>query len=163
MEWISGDVLIRGMAPKYYVFKFTAPSTAPEAPANVKINPADYISQTQPPFVDDPYVIGRWESVDFVTEKADFEPGQKKWPSGLYLKGFVFHPQGRLTSQFESNSGDSAVWTNGAVWHPGDHTLSKYSLHQSGNDLYMFFEWVSGDVTIRSMKPCYYVLKRVNE
>ncbi|MCX5772679.1 MAG: M56 family metallopeptidase, partial [Candidatus Hydrogenedentes bacterium] len=159
-EWISGDVSIRGMAPKYYVLKYVGASTAPAAPADVKINPADYISEVRPAFVDDPYVIGRWVSVDFVSEMADFEPGVKKWPSGLFLTELIFHPKGRLTSVFKATSGDFAVWTNGAVWHRGDHTLSRYTLTQSGADLYMFFEWVSGDVTIRAMKPHYYVLKR---
>ena len=159
-EWISGDVTIRGMPPKYYVLKFVGQSTAPAAPTDIKINPADYISEARPAFVDDPYVIGRWESVDFVSEIDDFEPGIKKWPSGLYLTGFIFHPQGRLTSVFGERSGDFTVWTNGAVWHPNDHTLSRYTLSQTGDDTYMFYEWVSGDVTIRGMKPKYYVLKR---
>jgi len=161
-EWISGDVTQRGMAPKYYVLKYVGPSTAPTAPADVKINPADYISENPPQFVDDPYVIGRWESVDFVSEMADFEPGVKKWPSGLYLTELLFHPQGRLTSVYDATSSDVAVWTNGAVWHRQDHTLSRYTLTQSGSDLYMFFEWVSGDVTMRAMKPKYYVLKRAS-
>ena len=25
---------------------------------------------------------------------------------------------------------------------------------------YLFYEWISGDVTIRGMKPCYYVLRK---
>ena len=39
------------------------------------------------PFVNDPQVIGEWESVDFVAKPADFNPDQPKWKMNFTSKG----------------------------------------------------------------------------
>jgi len=107
------------------------------------------------PFVNDPQLIGTWESVDFVREMEEFKAGEKQWRGGLYLKGLIFKPNGKSFKPWWT-------WTKGLIFHSGSKTASKYTLKDIEGSTYMFFEWKSGDYTIRYMKPFYYVLKKVS-
>jgi hypothetical protein len=107
------------------------------------------------PFVNDPNLIGKWQSVDFVDDINDFEPDKKHWPGDLYLKQMFFFENG-LT-------GGPWKWTKGQIIHPGDKTVAHYCIKEMAGSTYLLFEWMSGDVTIRGMKPKFYVLKKVSE
>ncbi len=104
-------------------------------------------------FVDDPQVVGKWESVDFVADIADFDPTERSWTGELYLKGLTFLPNGRTPQSW-------FTWTKGKLIHHGDQTASNYEIRQINGVSYLFLEWKSGDVTIAGMKPHYYVLKQ---
>ena len=112
------------------------------------------------PFVDDPEVIGNWQSIDFVTNIQDFEAGKKKWKGELFLKKLVFKEKGELLVDDDSPRPWFA-WTKGIVTHKGDKTASKYIVKEISGSKYMFYEWKSGDYIIRHMTPEYYVLKKV--
>jgi serine/threonine protein kinase len=105
------------------------------------------------PFVNDPQVIGNWESVDFVPNISDFNPDKPRRKGELYLKGLTFLEDGKTAKPWET-------WTKGMVLHHGDKTASHYEIREIQGQLYMFFEWKSGDVMVLGMKPSYYVLKR---
>lgn len=107
------------------------------------------------PFVDDPEVLGKWESVDFVKKMEDFEPGSKWWGDDLYLEGLNFLVDGQMDVTF-------LKWTKGTVMHAGDKTASAYIIKEFDGQKYMFFEWKSGDYVFRNQKPYYYVLKKMN-
>ncbi len=114
------------------------------------------VDEIKLPFVDDPEVIGTWKSVDFVSEMEQFKVGEKQWRGGeLYLKELVFLPNGKTFKPWWN-------WTRGVVTHSGDKTAAKYHIQEFDGEKYMFFEWKSGDYTIRHMKPAYYVLKKVS-
>jgi hypothetical protein len=99
-------------------------------------------------------VLGRWQSVDFVEKIEQFEVGKKLWPeSGLFLKELVFLPDGKMSVSWYT-------WTKGLVLHSGNKTASRYVIKELQGSSYMFFEWKSGDYTIRGTKPQYYVLKK---
>ena len=104
-------------------------------------------------FVNDPEVIGQWKSVDFVGEIHFFVPDKKDWPGDLFLKEIFFSDGGK------TNFGDS--WTKGLILDEGSKTASKYIIKEIGGEKYMFFEWKSGDYSIRHTKPSYYVLKKI--
>ena len=106
------------------------------------------------PFVNDPQVVGEWESVDFVADASDFNP-DKPNRSGieLFLKGLTFLENGKMPQR-------SMTWTKGVVIHHEDKTASHYEIREINGKSYMFFEWKSGDFTISGMKPCFYVLKK---
>ncbi|MBW8041656.1 MAG: hypothetical protein FVQ85_16895 [Planctomycetes bacterium] len=111
------------------------------------------------PFVNDPQVIGTWRSVDFVSETEQFTAGEKQWKGSggrLYLKELSFMPNGETFKPWWT-------WTKGLVFHSGDKTAGKYTLKDIEDSTYMFFEWKSGDYTIRHRKPAYYVLKKVSD
>ncbi|MHC4442522.1 MAG: M56 family metallopeptidase [Planctomycetota bacterium] len=107
------------------------------------------------PFVNDPQAIGQWKSVDFVTKIEDFNPKVRRWAEkDLFLKGFVIIDKGRVSPGWYN-------WTKGLIIHANNRTAAKYHLKQFDGSTYMFFEWKSGDYSIRHMKPHYYVLKKL--
>ena len=105
------------------------------------------------PFVNDPAVIGKWTSVDFVKEPSLFTVGAKNFKGDLYLKELTFLPDGKTAKSWWT-------WTKGVVMHSGDKTASAYEIKEISGRKYMFFEWKSGDYTILHQKPKYYVLKK---
>ena len=105
------------------------------------------------PFVNDPQVIGEWESVDFVANPSDFNPDKPSWEGELYLKGLTFQEDGKTSKPWWT-------WTKGIVIHHGDKTASHYEIREIKGQSYLFLEWKSGDVMVLGMKPSYYVLKR---
>jgi len=115
-------------------------------------------------FVNDPAVLGEWESVDFVRTPAQFVPGKPSFTGERYLKVMKFLPDGVMAWAIES--GEAAVlpfmaWTKGVVMHRGgDKTAARYTIKEINGALYLFFEWKSGDYIIRHQKPRYYVLKK---
>jgi len=165
-EWKSGDYTIRHRKPAYYVLKKVLVESLKYEPKYGKkadIPPTSYINEEGRivdkidwPFVNDPQLIGTWESVDFVREMEEFKADEKKWEDReLYLKGLIFKPNGRTFKPWWT-------WTKGLIFHSGDKTASKYTLKNIEGSTYMFYEWKSGDYTMRYMKPAYYVLKKVS-
>lgn len=105
------------------------------------------------PFENDPEVIGYWKSVDFVEVVEDFGPETKAWKGDLFLKDFRFKPNGRTSLPW--------TWTKDWIWHNNGRTKAQYKIKWMGGETYLLLPWLSGDVTIRGQKPCYYVLKKV--
>lgn len=118
------------------------------------------------PFVDDPSIIGKWQSVDFVKDTEKFVPDVKSFKETLYLNEMAFINGGKvLTSNNEGNKSlatSSFNWTKGIVINPQSKTASSYTIKEINGATYMFFEWKSGDYTLRGMDPKYYVLKKVD-
>lgn len=106
------------------------------------------------PFENDPQLIGKWESVDFVDNIDDFKPNERQNYVYLYLEEMEFREEGKTSHAWES-------WTKGIICHKGDQTASQYFIKEMDGENYMFFEWKSGDYSFRDMKPYYYVLKQV--
>jgi hypothetical protein len=114
------------------------------------------------PFADDPEVIGKWTSVDLVDSINDFKPGMKRWMGDdLFLNELVFYENGKIL-HINDNAKDGfwLKWTRGIVICTNDKTAEKYHIKEIDGDKYMFYEWKSGDYTIRHRKPSYYVLKK---
>jgi bla regulator protein BlaR1 len=150
-EWKSGDYTIRHMKPYYYVLKFkTAENTITDMSTLERVE-----DDIDLPFVDDPDVIGTWECVDFVREISDFDPYNRYWANDLIFRKVAFWENGKVDMGY-------CTWTKGVVMDPGNKTASKYEIKEIDGSTYMFFEWKSGDYTIRHMKPCYYVFKKIS-
>ena len=145
VEWKSGDYTIRHQKPKHYILRRIS--------GEPKAMPPRLVDNINLPFVDDPLVIGRWRSVDFVTAPDQFVPGERHTARDLYLKELEFLPGGKMTPAWTK-------WTNGVIIHPGDKTASEYEIRELNGKTYLFMEWKSGDYTIRHMKPKYYVLQK---
>jgi len=165
-EWKSGDYTIRHRRPAYYVLKKVLTESLKYEPMFGKkadIPPTSTINEDgrivdkiDYPFVNDPQLIGTWNSVGFVGEMDQFKAGEKQWGGGyLYLKGLIFKPNGRAFKPWWT-------WTKGLIFHSGDRTASKYTIKDIEGSTYMFYEWKSGDYIIRHTKPSYYVLKKVS-
>jgi len=115
--------------------------------------PVGHTDNIDLPFVNDPQVIGEWESVDFVADISSFNPDQPNWTGELFLKGLTFREDGRTAKPWWT-------WTKGVLIHHGDKTASHYEIREIKGQSYLFLEWKSGDVTISGMKPQYYVLRK---
>ncbi|MBU2572759.1 MAG: hypothetical protein KKH28_01610 [Elusimicrobia bacterium] len=146
-EWKSGDYTIRHMKPKYYALKRGA---YPGDGTDIIKDNIDL------PFVDDADVLGSWKSVDFVETPEAFNPRKKFVRDELFLKELVFLPNGKTPDGWQT-------WTKGVVIHRNDKTAGKYIIKDIAGGKYLFFEWKSGDYTIRHRKPWYYVLKKTAE
>jgi hypothetical protein len=108
------------------------------------------------PFVDDPPVLGTWESVDFVATIAEFNPDLRAMRGELFFKGLTFLAGGKTTHPW-------FTWTKGVLIHHGDQTASRYELRELKGRTYLFLEWKSGDFTISGRKPQYYVLQSIHQ
>jgi hypothetical protein len=106
-------------------------------------------------FAAEPKLVGEWVSVDFVSEVNEFKPGSKRRSSELFLKDVAFYPDGTTNKSW--------TWTKGWLIHGDSRTKAEYKVVEISGSKYLFLPWLSGDVTIRKMKPKYYVLKKVSE
>lgn len=143
LEWKNGDYTRRGQKPAWYVLEKDDRMT--EVHSTVE----DHIDQ---PFVDDPGAVGAWTSVDFVETPEAFRPEHRAWPGEPFLKGLELLPGGRSSGPW--------TWTRGLIIHPGDRTAAHYRIQEIGGRSYLFFEWKSGDYTLRGQKPQWVVLTR---
>jgi bla regulator protein BlaR1 len=112
------------------------------------------------PFVADADVVGTWKVVDFVREKDQFVAGKQRWQGELdFLKGTRFDQDGTVAVKVEDRDWrkHGGKWTKGMVLH--DDTASEYEITRAGGKTYLFYQWKSGDYTIRYSKPAYYVLQ----
>ena len=108
-------------------------------------------------FEPDEQVLGKWLTIDFVKTIDDFNPNQKQWPGELFLNSLDFEDEGVLWWTNIDGGPYKHQWTNGKV-DPLEDRPALYYLQNIDGQTYLFYEWVSGDVTIRGKKPCYYVL-----
>jgi bla regulator protein BlaR1 len=123
------------------------------------------------PFEDDPDLIGRWRSVDFVKSPEQFVPGKRASNGPLFLEEMSFLGAGKMKMVIDNPEGRRNAdvprpwlsWTKGVVLHKGgDHTASKYILRELEGTKYLFFEWKSGDAIYFHLPPQYYVLEKKN-
>jgi len=144
---ISRKYLFAGLVPVLIVSVILLAMTiSAKLPKRRIIDKIDY------PFVNDPKLIGKWRSVDFVKQIEDFDPHVKRHRGQLYLKEMSILDKGRTTGPW--------TWTKGLIIHPGNKTAAKYHIKEINASTYMFFEWKSGDYSNRRMKPKYYVLRK---
>ena len=119
-------------------------------------------------FKEDKEVLGTWIAVDFVKEKSDFLPGERKCVSDLYTKAIIFKPRGKVTMVYQISKEQKPFvgwiiqkWTRGFIVNEEYQTRSHYWIEEIENEEYLFYEWKSGDYTFRRLeKPYIYVFKR---
>lgn len=115
-------------------------------------------------FIDDPEIIGTWETVDFVENIKDFTPEKHFFYAELFhLNKLVFNKNGKMLVRIENSNIDYSAWTwtKGVIIDEVDKTASKYEIKEIDGSKYMFMEWKSGDYIYRFKKPEYYVLKKM--
>lgn len=100
-----------------------------------------------------PEIVGQWQSVDFVSSPEQFQPGAQQWKGELFLKEITFDSDGSSSKPWR--------WTEGWIHEMDGDVKAQYYIKRIDGEKYLFFPWLSGDVTIRDQKPKYYVLKAV--
>jgi hypothetical protein len=106
-------------------------------------------------FENDAQLLGTWQSVDLVDDVNDFHPGIKLAKGYFPLKSMRFYPDGTTSSR-------RYIWTKDWVYTADGQTKAQYHIKSIDGDMYLFYPWLSGDVTDRGMKPKFYVLKKVS-
>ncbi|MBC8378378.1 MAG: hypothetical protein H8E62_04305 [Planctomycetes bacterium] len=104
-------------------------------------------------------IMGEWVTVDFVKAIDLFAPVRASWKGELSLKGLSFEGNSVIWWFFGDNYRRKLTWEPGKVQTMFDRP-ALYQLKNIGGVDYLFFEWISGDVINRGMKPFYYVLKK---
>ncbi|MDF2519990.1 MAG: blaR [Clostridia bacterium] len=157
VEWKSGDYIFRLLKPDYYVLRQVDSEDYSGYEVQRKEDEIDY------PFVDNPEMIGRWVSVDFVEDIDSFDPEKQSYQEELSLKELRLLKNGKVKS--ENLYGDvldsTLSWTGDLIISQKRVTASKCIIKEINSETYMFFEWKSGDYTYRGMQPQYYVLKKL--
>ncbi|MBI6875244.1 M56 family metallopeptidase [Clostridium aciditolerans] len=120
-----------------------------------KKSKAVHVDKIDYPFVKDPQLIGRWQSLDLVPNIEDFKVDTKFFKDNLYVKELNFTGEGKVSKTV-------FTWTKDHILNPVDKTDSKYLIKDINGSTYMFFEWKNGDYTLRGIKPRYYVLKKIS-
>ena len=110
-------------------------------------------------FEKDPEVVGAWKTVDFVKTMDQFNPSTKHWRGDLFLLELDFHKRGYVTCSNKKVDEYQQNWTKGKVDPDSEHP-AHYTIQEIKGETYLFFQWISGDVTKRGQKPHYYVLKK---
>lgn len=125
-------------------------------PARIRVDDVDR------PFVDDPALIGEWESVDFVSTVADFRAGERSWKGELFLRGIRVEPAGRSFWRLGRDEGGGAPidWTRSLFLDRHGKTASEYVIRSEEGATYLLVQWKSGDYVFRGLEPKYYVLRR---
>jgi hypothetical protein len=120
-------------------------------------------------FVSDGKLVGEWVSVDLVNAPSQFVPGKRKWPTETFwLSDMTFIDGGDMVGIVQGNKSSRASrwasrckWTKEWIVDREDKIQAQYAIKETDGELYLFYPWLSGDVSIRYRPPCYYVLKKV--
>jgi hypothetical protein len=152
IEWTTLEVTEKGQLPWYYVLKREQIELFAEANGQQS-------AEDTPEVVDNPNVLGKWACVDFVRNMEDFDPSQRSWGRSFFLTGLDFQNNRQVWFSFSNNSRFKHSWTQGRV-DSGEFRPALYVVKNISGDMYMFFEWINGDVITRGQKPSYYVLKK---
>jgi len=120
------------------------------------------------PFGSDGNLVGEWVTVDFVNSPSQFVPGKRQWPTNqFWLNQMSFTDGGDMRATVNGiKSGGKAVWASRCKWTKGwimdreNRIQAQYAIKETDGALYLFYPWLSGDVSIRYLPPSYYVLKK---
>jgi bla regulator protein BlaR1 len=129
--------------------------TNARAASNINDGNAAKVDKIDYAFVKDSNIVGEWKSVDFVKNIEDFKVNTKQFTGDLYVKDISFTEDGKVPRTV-------FTWTKDHIINDVDKTDSSYVIKDIDGTTYMFFQWKSGDYTIRGMEPYYYVLQKVS-
>ena len=111
------------------------------------------------PFVLDPNVIGKWNSVAFVSLISDFNG--KEDNNNLWLKSITFKKDGTATREYFDETWEDK-WTKGKLLDNKKLVASSYTFKIINNKTYMFLEWKMGNYVYGGMPAEYYVFVKEN-
>lgn len=177
VEWKSGYYDRTGKLECYYVFEKTSDTPAPK-PADKTTSSDSKITVTKDAngglhdsmdykFVLDKDAVGQWEAIDFVGTPDEFDSKDTTRRKYVWACTYNFFDDGKMvTSSIDGatglNKNYEQIWTKGYVVATED-TVPAYEIKQLNGKTFMFYEWKSGDYTIRGQKPSYFVLVKTSD
>jgi serine protease AprX len=126
----------------------------PEAPA-------------EPAFVEDARLIGKWQTVGLVHTPSQFVPGGRWVEQRGWLKALTFMRDGTMEAAMSGTDYPRWEWASRYKWTKDwiidseDRIQAQYVIKEIGDQQYLFYPWISGDIMYRWMNPPFYVMKMV--
>lgn len=118
------------------------------------INDEDSLQLITNKSADPKELLGEWKTVDFVEVIKDFSPETKKWKGEKFVvDSLKFFDDGKTSGPW--------TWGDGYLYHPGDKSISLYTIKNINGKKYFFMQWMSGDVLKDGKKPLYYVFEKI--
>lgn len=160
-QWKSGDYIFSFKKPPYYVLK--------QVDSNDRnlIDTTAEVGENELPtkFINDPKLIGTWETVDFTANINYYTyNGKKQYSEELYLTKVEFLQNAIMSEYFKSELtpyNNLRKWSKGVIFNEEYKYAKPYFLKKDGNTDLLFLPWLNGDVLLRGEQPSYYVLKRI--
>lgn len=116
---------------------------------------------TNIPFIKDNSAVGFWQTVDYVREFSDFSVGKQFWQKELWVKEYIFKPDGTLIASYGDNKTAVINWSKNVVINKNISTVSEYTIKEIDGETIMFVEWKSGDYTFGGEILGHYVFRKV--
>ena len=116
---------------------------------------------TNIPFIKDNNAVGFWQTVDYVREFSDFSVGKQFWQKELWVKEYIFKPDGTLIASYGDNKTAVINWSKNVVINKNVSTVSEYIIKEIDGETIMFVEWKSGDYTFGGEILGHYVFRKV--
>lgn len=116
---------------------------------------------TNIPFIKDNNAVGFWQTVDYVREFSDFSVGKQFWQKELWVKEYIFKPDGTLIASYGDNKTAVINWSKNVVINKNVSTVSEYIIKEIDGETIMFVEWKSGDYTFGGEILGYYVFRKI--
>jgi len=157
LEWKDGGYTYFHFKPPYFVLQKVDDQDYSDFKPVAREDKVDY------PFVDDPQLLGTWETVNFVNTIDEFDPDTFVDTSEMILKQFDIAADGQMSISLTNSRviTDTTTWTKGLILDQKWKTASKYEIKEIDGDSYLFYEFKNGNYSYAGMEPQYYVLKKV--
>lgn len=129
--------------------------TLSTGPAVINVDKADY------PFEPDDSILGQWTSADLVSDPLLFNPAYQQF-SELNLQSVTFRENG-IVEKVSKNGTRQDTWTKGLIMtnYLHEHLSSRCFLATVDGNVYLFYEWKTGDYIYRnSTSFMYYVFTK---
>ncbi len=175
IEWKNGDYTRIGSKPYYIILEKISDTPAS---ANTTASSDSKITVTKDAngglhdsmdykFALDKEAVGQWEAIDFVGTPDEFDSKDTTRRKYIWPCTYNFYDDGKMvTSSVDGATGvkvnNEHIWTKGYVVATED-TVPAYEIKQLNGKTFMFYEWKSGDYTIRGQKPSYFVLVKTSD
>ncbi len=127
----------------------------------------DFRDETALPYVPDPQVLGRWETVDVLKDPGKFSGDPERWyRKPFWIEGLVFYERG-ICSKILNVNGEGLErkfrCTAGVLIDEAEEHAEHYRIRTEGETDYLILEHKSGDYSYTGKVVCYYVFRRKDE
>lgn len=168
LRWIGNSCLTQGSDSILLLYKQESNRAYTSRESQVHRDRTDF------PYVPDPELIGKWETIAFVPSPEHFSPEQPLELSALnhitaiafYERGmceqFIRHKENIRTRLLEYTASDVGRFRGYIINHQ-EESAEGYLLRETEGAKYLFVQHKSGDYFFGGKEPSYYVFKKATE
>ncbi|MGL4738603.1 MAG: MerR family transcriptional regulator [Cellulosilyticaceae bacterium] len=156
LEMKGGEYIYQGGQPEYLILKQINNKEYKVSELAVK-DEIDY------KFIVDEEILGKWVSVDFLENKTEFVPNQKKFLGVLWCEWLLFEVDGTFRGKYNGREiyfPERFVWTKGCKIDLKESIAEDYHIERLNNQDYLFVMCKNGDYIYGGRQPWYWVFTR---